>query len=93
MKKPILDTETGVCYLCGRQAETALHHIYFGPHRKTSDKNGFTAFLCPDCHQYGPRAVHRCREADLRLKADCQAAFEKTHTREEFMKLIGRNYL
>lgn len=93
MKPSILNTESGVCYMCGLQTDTALHHIYFGPKRKTSDENGFTAFLCPGCHQYGKHAVHRCREADLFLKAVCQVIFEKTHTREEFMRLIGRNYL
>ncbi len=27
------------------------------------------------------------------LKQDCQRKFEETHTREEFMAIIGRNYL
>lgn len=30
---------------------------------------------------------------DLRLKQDCQRRFEETHSREEFMAIIGRNYL
>lgn len=30
---------------------------------------------------------------DLRLKQDCQRKFEETHSREEFMAIIGRNYL
>ncbi|WP_418205773.1 hypothetical protein [Anaerotignum faecicola] len=29
----------------------------------------------------------------MRLKQDCQRKFEETHTREEFMAIIGRNYL
>lgn len=33
------------------------------------------------------------RELDLRLKRECQAKFEETHSREEFMKIFGRNYL
>ena len=93
MKKSILKTESGICYICKRQTETALHHIYFGSKRKMSDKNGFVCFLCPDCHQYGNRAVHRCRETDLLLKAKCQKVYEKTHSRDEFMTLVGRNYL
>lgn len=32
-------------------------------------------------------------KVDLRLKQDCQRKFEETHTREEFMAIIGRNYL
>lgn len=93
MKPSILDTETGVCYLCGRHTETALHHIYFGAKRKMSDQNGFTVFLCPDCHQYAPHAVHRCRRTDLKLKAICQETYERTHGRDDFMRLVGRNYL
>jgi len=93
MKKSILKTEPGVCYICKRQTDTALHHIYFGPKRKISDKNGFVCFLCPTCHQYGAHAVHKCREVDLYIKAICQKVYEKTHTREEFMALIGRNYI
>lgn len=30
---------------------------------------------------------------DLRLKQDCQRRFEEAHSREEFMAIIGRNYL
>lgn len=93
MKPSILNTESGVCYMCGLQTDTALHHIYFGPKRKTSDENGFTVFLCPGCHQYESYAVHRSRSVDLMLKAICQQEYEKTHTREDFMRLIGRNYL
>ena len=37
--------------------------------------------------------VHFNRALDLALKVECQRKFEETHTREEFMKLIGKNYL
>lgn len=37
--------------------------------------------------------VHFNRELDLKLKRECQAKFEETHSREEFMKIIGKNYL
>jgi hypothetical protein len=30
---------------------------------------------------------------DLLLKRLCQVVYEKDHSREDFMKLIGRNYL
>lgn len=32
-------------------------------------------------------------ETDQRLKRACQRRFEETHSREEFMIIIGRNYL
>lgn len=93
MKKSILRTEPGVCYICERHTDTALHHIFFGPKRKISDENGFVCFLCPDCHQYGLHAVHRHRQTDLALRAICQEVYERKHSRDEFMALIGRNYL
>ena len=32
-------------------------------------------------------------ELDLFLKKICQQMYERNHTRADFMKLIGRNYL
>ena len=93
MKPSILNTESGVCFICERQTETALHHIFGAANRTMSDENGFTVFLCPDCHQYAPHAVHRSRETALRLKAVCQKAYEEKHSRNDFIALVGRNYL
>ena len=41
----------------------------------------------------GKEAVHNNAEMMKVLRQDGQRAFEKTHTREEFMKLFGKNYL
>ena len=93
MKPSILRTESGVCYICRRHTDTALHHIFGASKRTMSDENGFTVFLCPDCHQYAPHAVHRSRETSLMLKARCQKVYEKTHGRDDFSARVGRNYL
>lgn len=37
-------------------------------------------------------AVHFNRKLDVRLKRLAQEAYEKNHTREEFIALVGRNY-
>ncbi len=81
------------CELCGRGGDLARHHVYFGPYRKHSERYDMVAWLCPSCHQYGARAVHRCRETDLILKKRYQQLFEETHGRAEFMRIFGRNYL
>lgn len=91
--KSVLKTRPGLCYLCKRQGDTALHHVYFGFNRWMSDENGFVVFLCPSCHTESPTSAHKCRDTDLYLKRRCQAAYEKNHTRDEFMRLVGRNYL
>ena len=91
--KSVLKTRPGLCYLCKRQGDTALHHVYGAFNRWMSDENGFVVFLCPSCHTESSTSAHKCRDTDLYLKRRCQAAYEKNHTRDEFMRLVGRNYL
>lgn len=88
------------CYLCRRLGiwpvpvrNLDLHHIYPGPNRKISDKNGFTCYLCKEHHTFGPNAVHDNIIYLRMLQQDCQQEYEKNHSRSEFMALIGRNYL
>ena len=81
------------CYYCGTCQSLQLHHIYFGSLRKISDENGFTCWLCMQHHTGSKQSPHHNREIDLALKKLCQKAYERTHSRAEFMKLIGRNYL
>ena len=38
-------------------------------------------------------SVHYNRNMDLELKRVYQKEYEKNHTREEFIKLIGKSYL
>lgn len=82
-----------VCYLCGRLVYLERHHLFFGANRKPSENYGLWVWLCPDCHRTGKQAVHKDYETNLRLKQAGQQAFERTHTREEFMRIFGRNYL
>ena len=82
------------CYICGNP-DTEVHHIFFGrKNRQISDENGFTCKLCY-VHHRGFFGVHGTNghRLDLFLKKECQRKYEETHTRKEFMRLIGRNYL
>lgn len=82
------------CYLCGTTRDLEEHHIFLGnPLRKISEANGFKVRLCPYCHRLTRNSVHQSRQTDLKLKEACQRKYEETHTREAFIKLIGRNYL
>lgn len=84
------------CYFTGSTENLHRHHIFFGKrNRKISDQNGFWVWLRYDRHvANSPWATpHNCREVDLMLKRECQKKFEETHSREEFMALIGTNYL
>ena len=82
------------CYLCGSTSRLEEHHIYFGnPLRKISEKHGFKVWLCAYHHRDNKHGVHGCRELDLMLKRKCQEEYEKNHSREEFIRLVGKNYL
>lgn len=84
------------CYVTGDTYNLQLHHIYGGNGRRSlCDLYGFWCFLRGDYHNQASYGVHEKdgHALDLQLKRDCQRKFEETHTREEFMKIIGRNYL
>lgn len=81
------------CYICGNIYNLHMHHIYGGGNRRISENNGFKVWLCALHHNMSNQGVRFNREADLRLKRICQKEYEKTHTRTEFFKLIGKNFL
>lgn len=88
------------CYLCalqqgnyGEKPGLHKHHIYGGANRRISEQYGFWVKLCIAHHEYGPFAAHSNIRSMRLLQRQCQQAYERTHTRQEFMALIGRNYL
>lgn len=72
-----------------------ISHIYAGGRRKISEREGFWVYLAPWLHNTSDQGVHgkHGHELDLMLKQHCQMAYEKEHSREEFIALIGKNYL
>lgn len=94
MAKSILQDEK-ICYITGSTEDLHRHHIYAGSRRKISEREGFWCYLIGRLHNLSEDGVHgkNGRELDLMLKRQCQAKYEETHTREEFLALIGRNYL
>lgn len=82
------------CFITEATQGLHKHHIYFGnPGRTLSEKYGLWVYLRYDWHEYQPYAVH----VDIRLnewfKRLGQRAFERTHSRAEFMRIFGCNYL
>lgn len=89
----ILQTEKE-CFITGATSGLHKHHIYFGnPGRKISEANGFWVWLRHDWHNGASYGVHFNHHLDLDLKRLCQKEYEKTHSREEFMRFIGKSYL
>ena len=93
MSRSIVTDDMECCLLCGRPRQN-VHHVFFGTaNRKISDKHGFVIPLCVD-HHIGRNGVHFNKSLDLKIKQHCQRKYEALgHSREEFIKLIGRSYL
>jgi len=81
------------CYITGATTELHKHHIFFGPRRSASERYGLWVWLRADWHNMADYGVHFSRVLDLRLKQKAQEEFEHTHSHEEFMRIIGKNYL
>ena len=100
-KPSILHRKDGTCYLCVRlhgdyrcHPMVHEHHIYGGTaNRSISEAAGLKVYLCPEHHELGMEAVHKNYEYMRLIQKDGQRAYEQTHTREDFMALIGRSYL
>lgn len=70
---------------------TVRHEVFGGKNRKISKENGFWVAIYPDQHEMIHK--HPNTGLDLTLKRNAQSFYEKDHTREEFIALIGKNYL
>lgn len=100
-KKSILQEKNGICFLCAllegdtrQQYGLHKHHVFFGTaNRKLSEEDGLYIYLCMRHHETGPDAVHVNKGTRVMLQIYAQEAYEKTHTREEFIKRYGRSYI
>lgn len=93
MAKSILKNDRE-CFVCGNIYGLDKHHIYGGGNRQVSEQNGFWCYLCKRHHTRTIYSVHGDPDhrLDKELKALCQAVYEKDHTREDFIELIGKSY-
>ena len=83
------------CYVCGSETSLHNHHVFFGTaNRKLSDEDGCTVWLCVQ-HHTGAFGVHNNRALDLRIKRNCQTAWQETFnkTTEDFIRRYGKSYL
>lgn len=76
------------CYLCDDKADN-WQEIYSGGNRKMSMTNGFCIPICCEYHNI----VQLNKQNNIYLKQLCQRKYEETHTREEFIRLVGKSYL
>lgn len=103
MRRSLLTTEKGRCYLCGKYGPTEKHHVFGGPNRQKSELYGLYVFLCHDCHNEPPNGVHFNKNRNRELQRLGQKAFEEKYryefrcgddmARDAFMKEFGKNYI
>lgn len=78
--------KSGICENCGKFSKRLdPHEVYGGSNRKRSIKHKFVKLLCRECHS-NENIINQ-------LRIDTQKEYEKTHTKEEFIKLIGKSYI
>lgn len=85
--KSIMNTASGVCFICGRETETARHEIFYGEgERKLSKLFGLWVNLCPECHA----EVHEDKRTGKgkRLAEDGKAAFISRYSEALFIKVF-----
>lgn len=93
MANSILQNEKS-CYITGQTGALHKHHIFGGIGRRAlSEKYGLWVWLAPEWHNMSALGVHYNRALDLELKQAAQRAFERGHSRAEWMSIIGKNYL
>jgi len=76
------------CIICGNKKDN-LHEVFPGAYRLRSMKYHMVLPLCAHHHTQ----MHEDIELSLYWKRSCQKEFEMSHTREEFIKIFGKNYL
>ena len=85
----ILTDDLEHCYICRFQGKKVLrddlHEVYGAANRKRSILNGLVVPLC--------RKHHQNEEMLSELKVATQQKYEVNHTRDEFIKLIGKSYI
>lgn len=92
MAKSILQSEKR-CYFCKQERWLEKHHVFAGTaNRRISEQNGLWVWLCHSCHT-GTDGAQYDRDKNISLKRDAQAAFEETHSHDEWMMLIRKNYI
>lgn len=86
------------CFICGRNARADYfgldeHHCFGGANRKKSETYGLKIYICHDkCHLNG---VHKNAELDRAVKrvAPKVAMRKYKWSKEDFIKIFGKNYL
>ena len=76
----------GICEFCGKYSKKLEpHEVYGGSNRKRSIQHKFVKLICRECHN-NEKIINK-------LRIDVQKEYEKEHTRQEFIEIIGKSYI
>ena len=74
----------GLCEFCDKYSKRLdPHEVFGGSNRKRSIEHKFVKLLCRKCHDD--------KDVIKQLRIETQKEYEKTHTRQEFINLIGKS--
>lgn len=95
--KSIITKDLKCCYVCGKNQNIEIHHCIHGTaKRKIADKEGLFVPLCYEHHR-GTKGVHgrEGHDLDKELKIIAETIWCEKHnkTPEDFIRLMGKNYL
>jgi hypothetical protein len=77
------------CAVCNLKPTENHEPLMGNKFRQLSIKHGLRVKLCNSHHRY----AHSFASFNQELQRDMQRRFEEKNTREEWMKIFGRNYL
>ena len=84
------------CYVTGSSVQLHMHHIFMGKNRKLSEKYGLKVWLRYDWHNGSNYGVHNGNTVlDEKLKKAAQEKAMEVYgwTKEDFIRIFGKNYL
>lgn len=100
VKSIMQDKSDKRCFLCmildneyRTHSYVEEHHVLYGSRKWISDAYGLRVNLCRKHHRQDKDALHDNWEYSLLLKQKAQQAFMEAYPKEDWMKIVGKNYL
>ena len=94
MSKSIIQSQKE-CYVTHSKFDLHKHHIFEGPNRKLSEKDGLWIYLRSDWHDMSDYGIHFNKEFDTEVKRIAQKKWQNFYKKSEkdFIKRYGKSYL
>ena len=77
------------CCNCGSKIDIEKNEVFEGSYRQTSIRYGMVCPFCQTCHSQ----FHNDIMFNLFYKVMFEKEFLKTHSKEEFIKIFGQDYI